>query len=472
MSTISFSGLASGIDSKSLISSIINSQRKISIDPIKRQIQTLTDTNDSLSKFKELLNTLKDSASVFRTINGGSIDKQSTSSNELVATATVSKSATIGTTEITVSQLAKGGTSSFSDRFSSTSQVINSSINNGTSEAERTITVDVGTGINQETISVVLDNTTTADQFIQQFNSQSNLGEASLVNVGTTGSPSYAIVIASINTGTDKGTIAISSGAEVETAGTGALHDSVITASAATNALFSVSGIGGTIERSSNDISDLIIGVAFQLNSVGTATITVSPDKELTKSHLSQFVEAYNEVINYSRENNTIIRDEISDPLNPTNIFAPLAGTRLDENAISQIRSAFSSSSLSGGLVNTLADIGITTERDGTLKFNSTTFSDAFSNDSVSLGRILSNIGEKISSVDGTIAQYTRFGGLIDSATQNAERSIASNNNRIIRFEDQLLQQSESLTNQFARLESIMSRLNQQSQILLAIVPR
>ena len=472
MAAISFfSGLASGIDTKSLIASILDQQRRAQIDPLTKQTQDLTDTNDSFSKLKELLNAVKNAAGVFRSLSGGSIEKNATSTNELIASATVSNASSVGSTQIAISQLARTATASFSDRFSSTTSVINGSINSSASAADRTVTVQVGQeGSEAENVAVTLDNTTTAQDFVTSFNSQSSKAEANLVNIGTTSTPSYAIVITSKNTGVDQGNISLSTGAEVKTAGSGALIDTTATVSQAANAIFSLSGISSTIERSSNLISDVVAGTTFNLTSVGTATISVTPDKESTQSALQKLVQSYNDVVSYLIEQNQVIRDDSGSE--PTNIFSPLATTHIDENALSAVKSLFSSASQTGGAVNTFADLGVTTQRDGTLAFNAQTFSSAFDSDSSSVDKILAKFGDSASAVDGTISQFTRFGGLIDSAIKNGTRSITDNNKKISDIENGLSQQEESLTAQFARLESLVSQLNQRGQALTSLLPR
>ena len=472
MAAISFSGLASGIDSQSLIASLIRAQRKSTVDPIERQIQSLSDTNDSFSELKKLLKNLQEKADVFRSVQGGSIEKQVSTSQASVITAYASKDAALGTTDIIVDQLARGGTSSFGDRFTSSSQAINSALNNSSAANDRTVSVTIGSGSEQETIAVTLDNTTTADQFIDQFNAQSSRAEASLVNVGTSTVPSYAVMIRALNTGTDKGSISITTGSEIQNAGSGALKDASRTDVTAQNASLSITGISGAITRSTNTVSDLLAGITLNLTATGTTSITVTTDNDTTKQKLSDFVSAFNDIVTYTQEQNAITQDATNDPLNPTLLFGSLSKTRIDDQALSQICSVFRGAALSGQAVNSLADIGITTERDGTLKFNETTFASAFATDASSLGTVITTVANQLAAVDGTIAQYIRFGGLIDGAVLQGTAAITAGNTRIFELEKQLTKQEESLNAQFARLESMMSRLNQQSQVLTAILPR
>ncbi len=460
MSAVTFSGLASGIDSTSIIASILDQRRSTQIKPLQTKISTLTDTNSSLAKLSELLETLKGTADKFRDINGTVLAKTAASSSETRVTATAANAAGNGSYAVNVLSLAKNGNSSFNDRYTSTSQAINSSINNGAAAANRTVTVQVGTGTDQESVAVELTSSTTAADFVSQFNSSSSKAEASLVNVGTTSSPSYAIVINSNNQGTSLGQLSTSVGSEITSAGSGAFAST--TTSQATNAQFTVSGISGTFTRSNNTVSDVITGVTLNLQSTGAATITVGDDASTTATTVQSFVDAYNDVVKYIADNDLVSAGETGQNA----VFGPLASTSIDEGFLGSVRSALSSSSISSGLVNTLGDLGIKTERNGTLSFDSTKFKESVASDPESVRSITRKLGDSLASVGGTIAQYTQFNGLIDFAERGNQSSIDSYNKRVSELERALSQQEFILKGQYARLESIIGKLNSQQSAL------
>ncbi|MBN8549499.1 MAG: flagellar filament capping protein FliD [Deltaproteobacteria bacterium] len=467
-SLISFSGLASGIDSSALIKATLDQSRAARITPLQNRIATLQDTNDSFSKLKELLSKLNTAASKFRTVSGGALAKSAASSDETIATASANGSAVNGSYSINVTQLARSANFSFNDRFASSSSTINSAINDGALAADRTVQVEVGTGSNQESISIELTSTTTISDFVEQFNAQSTKATASVVNVGTSSSPSYAISIASNNQGVDLGNLSVSAGSEIQSAGSGAFTASTITQ--AQNAEFTLSGVSGTISKSTNSVSDLLPGVTFNLQGTGSATISIADDSAATASKLQGFVDAYNEIVSYIAQNDSITRDESGKDAKL--VFGSLSGTSLDEGLQSALRGAFSAASTSGNIVNTLADLGISTQRDGTLKFDSTAFTSALSSDPEGVRSITSNLGEGLSSVDGTIAQYTRFNGLIDTASKSGSDEISRLNERIGTIEAALLKEQESLTARFARLESLVGKLSSQQASLAQILPQ
>jgi flagellar hook-associated protein 2 len=460
MPTVSYSGIASGIDSSALIESILSTRRRSSIDPLKNRITELTDTNAAFSQISSLLNNLNSAVGAFRTVNGGAVAKIGTSSDETTVIASASESANPGTFSITVGQLAKRATQSFSNTFATSDAVINSGI--AGTEEERTVSFTVGNGGSAETVAIVVDGTTTAEQFVTEFNEQSNNAQAALINVGTSASPSYKIVVTSSKTGLAEGEIVTSVG----TALTGFLTAAAV--DQAEDAEFTVDGIAGTITRSSNTFSDLFTGVNLNLQDTGTATITVGTNQSEVVNRVQAFVDAYNELRAYIAENDAIIQEQ--DGSNVKNIFGPLTGTAIDENLLSSLRSAFSAASISGGGVNVLADLGITTQRDGSLSLDSDVLSQALSDEPDSVQNILANLGETLGAVDGTIAQFTRFNGILGQARSSNESQISSLNSRIANVEGQLSKQEEALMRQFARLEAITGKLQSQQQALAGLL--
>lgn len=460
---VNFSGLASGIDSSALIEALLDQERKTQVTPLENKIVDYENTNSDLEELSTLADDLKGLAEKFRVINGGAVSKTGQSSNENVAGVITSNAAQTGTYNLSVTQLASNGTFSFDDRFGSGSSVVDSGINNVAPAADRTVSFTIGTGADSESVDIVMTDSTTASDFVVDFNSQSSKALASLVNTGTEASPSYAIMITSNEEGTEDGTITLDSvGVEITSFASNTLNQ-------ATDAQFAIDGINGSITRSSNTVSDVMSGVTFDLKSTGNATITVGVDAATTELALEELVEKYNEIVEFINEGNKTER--IDSGVDSTVIFGPLASTSVDDGFLSAIRSAISSSSTSGSSVNIFADLGITTERDGTLKFDADTFSEALGNEPGSVESILTNFGETLGAVDGTIAQYTRFKGLFDDIMDSNDRSVLSLNEQIARAEKDMTAKEDSLIKRFSRLESLIGQLQSQQNQLASILP-
>ncbi len=446
-----FSGLASGIDSQSLIDAYVEAIQKKN-DLRKAEITEITDQSDTLVEFKDKLKSLNDLIDKFRTANAGGLAKKASSIDGSIATASVSSAAKNSSYALTVTSLANTATASFDQSYSASTDVI--------SAGGGDISVVVGTGADQITIVKTLTGSTTIGDFVADFNADetnANRVVASSVNIGTEGSPDYRIVFNTLESGTDKGNIVISSTtAELTTS----------TVNQASNAEFSIGGIGTSITRSSNTVSDIVSGVSFSLVDTGTTTITVTNDPDKTASELQEVVEAYNEIVTFLAENNTVER--VSNSSGATNVYGKLAKTRTDNDFLSVFRGQISgTTSTIGTAVKKLSELGITTNRfDGTLNFDETAFKTAVSKDPTGVADVLNKFADSTAGVNGVIYQYTKTSGFIDT-------TIASNNSTIQNISESIAQLDRRtdkvkarLTSQFSNLESVTAELqSKQSQL-------
>jgi flagellar hook-associated protein 2 len=459
MATTSLGGLASGLDTQALIDATINASRQIRVKPSQDRVTELEGTNTALEDLTKKLNTLKDTLNPFTTLQGGGVSKNGTSSKESVVSATATTAASNGSYAVTVSALASNHTYSFDQTYAAMTDGIQDDLTGSEPAADRTVTFTVGTGAEQETVSVVItDGDFSIQNYVDAFNAASSKSRASIVNVGTTSSPSYKIVISSLYEGTEKGTVARSS------LGSALTNLSGYSESAAANASISITGIG-SITRSTNSISDIIPGVTLTLNSTGTSTVKIAEDVPSTISKIQQFVDAYNDLVAFVTENNKITEEKKGKEI--TNVFAPLATSRLDDNVLFALRSELSQVVASGGsAVRVFADLGVTTERDGTLKFDSTKFQEAVSAEVTSVASIMSVFADATATTSGVINQYTRYNGLLGISINANKTSIDDLNKRIDEAEAQLERQTDMLKARYSRLESTMGKLQSQQASL------
>lgn len=453
MAAINFSGLASGIDTEGLLKATSDATRSTRVKPLQKKIDEYTETNDSLEELRSLLATAQSKARDMSSVLGGPLQKLASTSDETVMSASASNAATNGSYAVTVTQLAKNGTMSLSQSSTTNWASADAPFSATTSG---TATVNVGSPSTAVQVSIS-SGTTSISTFVSNFNlAAASVGAtASLVNTGS----GYKIVINSTNTGLTKGTLSFTSFSPVSS-----------TIDQATDASFSIGGVGA-ISRSTNSIADVIPGVTFNLNSVSASavTVTVGDDVSGTTAKVSDFVEAYNEVVQYIAENNVITRQQEGN--NVTNTFAPLSKTRVDDNVLTQIRSAISSSTYSSGSeIKIMADLGITTQRDGTLKFDTNTFSSALSKEPTSVNSILQTFGDTVGLTGGTIDLYTRFGGIFDTTVNGNKTQIDNLNDRIALIEEQIARTEASMRARFARLESTMGRMQQQQSSLSSAI--
>jgi flagellar hook-associated protein 2 len=459
MAAITFPGLASGLDTQALIDSTTTASRQTRVKPSQDRVTKLESSNTAFGQLNTKLETLRTNLKGFATISGGAISKTGTSSKESVVSATATSAASNGSYAVTVNDLASNHTYSFNNTYASPDAAIQSTLTGAESAADRTVTFTVGSGTQLETVSIEIpDGNYSLQQFADAFNTTSSNAHASVVNTGTAASPAYKLVLSSIYEGTEKGTIART------TLGASLTNLTGYSESAAKDASVTVSGIG-TITRSSNSIADLIPGVTLSLNSLGSSTVKIAEDSASTITKVKDFVDSFNELVTFIRDNNTVTREENGTEV--TNTFAALANSRIDDNALLNLRNAFSNAIATGGSsIRILADLGITTERDGSLKFDTTKFQSALSSESASVGAILTSIADTTTPTNGTIHQFTRYNGLIDVSINSNKETIADLNTRIANAEKDIQQQADNLKARYARLEAMMGKLQSQQSSL------
>ncbi|QGU32547.1 flagellar filament capping protein FliD [Thermochromatium tepidum] len=135
---------------------------------------------------------------------------------------------------------------------------------------------------------------------------------------------------------------------------------------------------GLTLTRQSNEINDVIAGFSFTLNKKGapgeTLTFAISADKSGVEQAVRDFVSAYNSFQKTTQGLIGFTRDKDDNP-----VRGGLFGDSTARTMINRLREQI------GGLVpgaqggfNALTNIGIRTERDGSLTINETDFKNAF----------------------------------------------------------------------------------------------
>lgn len=453
-----FAGLASGIDSKALIDALVKAKEAVNVKR-RAEIDHITGENSALDELNSKLLALDELVSPFRTANSGGISKKGTSSDPTVANAVVGANANNASYSLTVTSIADSATGSFDNGYADTTTHVSTS-------GSGNVTITVGLGSEQKIITVpVTANSTTLEQLVNAINDSSDASgrlAASAVNVGTAAIPSYQLVLSTLNQGTSKGTLTFSADVAIT-------ELQATTTDPATDAVFSILGITGSITRSSNAVNDVISGITFNFFKSGTSTISISNDADTTADKVAAIVDAYNDIVEYINDNDTIKQDSRSADKSFT--FGSLSKTRVDDDFLSVFRANLSAAeATSGTSVTKMSELGISTNRDGTLSFDADVFKTAVSADPIGAGQVLNSFADSVSGVSGSIYNFTQLQGYIDVA-------IDANNNQIQNLEDTIAQVERSsaklrerLLGQFTRLEQITGRLQTQQQALSGIL--
>ena len=459
MGTITVGGLATGLDTNSIISQLVAvAQQPLNL--LQTQLTQVQGQQSAIQTFNTKLLAVLNAVDTLSDPSGTQIG-QATSSDTTVLGATAGSGAVNGSTTVTVNSLATQSIALSSNGVASADSTVASS--------SGSFSFQVGSGQVQ---TIAVDSSTTLSGLATAINGLGAGVTASVVNVGTTSSPDFRLRIASNATGTDNA---------LQINGDGTNLGVAIT-QAATNASLTVSGFPTAITRDSNTISDVIPGVTLNLTHTGgPVTVSVATNTDAVTANVQTFVNAFNDLVSYVNSQSTVTQQNSgsSSSTSPDSTSTdnsvtagPLAFDSTVRSVLDQLHSVVSSAvggNSSGGLA-VLSQIGISTQEDGTLAFDSTQLQTALTQDPNSVTTLFAGNGASGGIADNLhnlLFGITEPGGLISVRNNSLSDQIKTINDQIDTGQQQIDAYQQSLQQTFANLELLVSNLKSQGSSLL-----
>ena len=342
------SGINSNLDTNDIVSKLISLQRRpIDLLEAKADLEA-----EKLLAFQELQLRLQTFKSVVTTINSetkflstkGVFSNNSASDTNQVITLDTTSQAASGTFSLVVNQLARES-KLVSASYSATSDTIPQGILN----------ITVGTTTTQ--ININSTNNTLDGLRLAINNSGANI-QASFLNDGSSTNP-IRLLVAGTKSGADN-SVSLS----INQALIGAETQEVLsftTTQSAQNASFTLDGI--TITKSNNTVTDVITGATINLQSAGSGIVTLSSDQTAIKEKVNAFVDGYNELSAFLDGQQFLDTDTGSTGL----LFGNFTVQNLQQSLRNTLSSAVPGVS---GTFNSLSQIGIRTQSDGTISID------------------------------------------------------------------------------------------------------
>ena len=351
----------SGIDLKSLVTGLVNAETSVAQSQITKKVEN---TNLSISSFGNLssrMNTLNTELTNLEETNA----RATTSSNSgVILTVTDEANAVDVSSSIVVSTLARGQTVSFDLTNNGFANAFSSSSSRAASSSIDQGTMVFTLGSTATTITINSTNNT-LQGLVDEINKITGV-RATLID--TDGSGSLSLSIRS-DTGANN-SFSISSGSgDLSAFNTGDYSDAwVARQTTAADASFTVDGV--TVTRSSNTITDLFAGHTINLTAADSSTaveVTSALATTDARARMQSFIDSINTV-------KTFLKTETQRGLNgakPGSLAGDVTAT-----AILRELSALTTTPITGyGSTDYyLANLGVRTERDGTLSLDTTAF--------------------------------------------------------------------------------------------------
>ncbi|MCG5513017.1 flagellar filament capping protein FliD [Ectothiorhodospira shaposhnikovii] len=449
MATISAMGVGSGIDVRGLVNQLVAAERQPQEQRIARQEKQAKDQISALGRLKNALadlgkamDKMKDPAS-FRAFDVRVL-------NESIVSASVRGNAPPGSYEVEVQQLAQSqrlatNAGLFGAGFTATDQL---------GAGDVTITLKDGS---TETFTLA-DGASSLQDLQNQINASSTNVRASVVNDGE----GPRLTFTSLKTGEANGIAAVSGSGSSQlnklTFNVTDETDGFTQLRAAKDAILVVDGL--TITRTSNQVNDVIDGVDLTLTEEGTTRVGVTEKEETAREAVQAFVDAYNAL---RRQTNQL------------GSFNADAGTSAALNGDSTLRGVqFQMGRLLGnpvagmdGSVRILADLGISTQRDGTLSVDQARLDARLAEDPDEVIRLFTDKDDGlVARMQGMVEQYTGRDNILDTRTKSLERSLRGLEDQRDRLDYRMERVEARLIAQFSAMDAMVAQMNQTSQFL------
>ncbi len=442
---VTLSGLASGIDTQSIVTQLISADSG-QLNQLQKKSSQTADANTTVSAVGTSLAALATAAKALddATANGSFT---ATSSSTSIGVTTTS-SAQPGAYSVKVNALA-AAQRTYSASFASDTAALGQA---------GSFTIAVGTGT-AKTVNVLA--TDSLQSVVSKINDAGLQVSASIFNDGTTS----RLQIRGLSTGASNGLTFTESGTALDLNGTGTTPSSGITVQAATDASLTVDGF--TVTRPTNQITGAVNGLSLTVTDITASpvSISVASDAGGLVTKLNAVVTAYNDVIGMIHKATGYGDQKATNPI--------LSGDSTLRTVASKIASAMQATSSQSGSLTSLADIGLTLQRDGTLALDSSKLTSKFSTDPLSVQKLLGRMhsqatGGLLANLNDTVTTITGSGGLLANKTTSFTAAKKRTDDAATREQDRLDKYRTQLRAQFSAMETTYS----QNQSLLAQVSK
>ncbi len=381
------------------------------------ELQNVTSTFSAMQAAISALGSSTGVGAFSATVSQSSIASASISSGVMAGNYTLNVTS-IGSQTNTISQNAQ-------------SVVTDPSLSNISTSSSYTLSVDG----NSYGIS---DSAGTLNGLAEAISSSSANVQASIVNVGSSGSPDYRLSVQSLSYAPD--TIQLNDGSS----------NLLNTLSAGSNVTYQVNGQPSTPISSSSRSVIVSPGLSVQLLQTGTAQVTVAQSASNMASALSSFASAYNSIVAELNKN----RGQNGGALTGSSIVYEL------QNQLQNLANY----SGNGSSIGSLSDLGLTFDQSGNLQFDSTKFNQTATTSANDLVNFIgtSTSGFLKAANDMLTAITDPTSGILTGASNDFSSEISGIGTKITDDQAKVSQLQQSLSTQMAKVDSTISSLQSQ----------
>ncbi len=211
-----------------------------------------------------------------------------------------------------------------------------------------------------------------------------------------------------------------------------------------------------------NTITEVVTGLTLDLKAAAPGsptTVTVGNDSAGSGKLIDEFVKAYNGLVKSLRALTAYNADNGSG--------GPLLGDPTARNFLNSVRNEVVRAVNGNGAFTMLADLGITTEVDGSLVVDSARLGEALAAGFEDVGRLFTTAETGVATrLDALLARYVDDNGLIEARTEGLQARVEDVAKAREALEFRLQKVEERLRRQFSALDGLVAQLRNTSDFL------
>jgi flagellar hook-associated protein 2 len=424
MAGISVIGVGSGMDINSLVTQLIAAERQPMTQRLSAQETKIQAQLSGLGRIKSALSAFQDSLGKLTGLDELEAMKV-TGANDALFSVTATTAAVPGSHSLQVNQLAQAQKLTTQGVFEGADSAFGSGtlqISFGSYAADGSFTANPDRQAQTITIDPA-DNTLAG--VAQAINDADAGVTADVVRDGT----GYRLVLSSAETGVANAmriTVTDDDGTNANQTGLSQLayrpgRQNLQQSMAAADASIVLDGM--SLTNSSNVFENVLQGLSLDLKAADTSKVTqfsVAPDRVDIGDSVQAFVDAYNKVVSESRSltaYNAVTQER--------GALSGDAGIRAVANRLQ--RAVSDPISSGSAALRSLADLGISTQRDGTLELDRSVLDQAITADPDGVVALFSGTAEVegvADRLDDAVAELLDSGGLFDARTDSLNESL------------------------------------------------
>lgn len=471
---MAITGIGSGMDVNGMVKALLNAEaapKTLQLDRLEKatttKVSALGQFRSALSTFQESLEKLNDPALFEK--------RSATSSAKDIVSITADSKAVAGNYNVQVFNLAQ------------TSKVALAGVDNASDAlGSGTLTINVG----EESLDIDVTDGSLTDIRDAINAAGKEMGLSATIVTDPSGASGSRLVLSSTTSGTDNDiSVAVSADATGELGGlafappSGADADfqpspldadnprAARVISYSRDANFAIDGIN--LSSASNTVENAIEGVTLTLkaaqskealDNAETVNLGVSQDKAGVKQSITDFVDAYNKMLDSvnALTNVTSVGGDDGEPL-----AAALVGDSSVRSFMSAMRSELGSPAAGEG-IRILADLGISTQRDGKLGVDSDKLDKALDGNFEQVNSFFTGEQGLMARLDNKIKPYTETGGILENRTKALQNTLSGVDDQRESLTLRLGKLEARLFAQFNAMDALVSQMSSTSSFLTA----